>query len=71
MSSLSNDLIHCHKSKKKMKNIDSKIVQTNNGIYRIAAKCSTCETNKCKFIKRTEEEIKQVTKKKSYLKRTI
>ena len=59
-----NDLIHCHKCKKKMKNVDSKLVQTINGLYRISAKCSICKPNKSKFIKKPEEEIKQSTNKK-------
>ena len=61
---MENDLIHCHKCKKKTKNIDSKIVQTNNGLYRIAAKCSKCKTNKSKFIKKPVEETKSDAKKK-------
>lgn len=58
-----NDLIHCHKCKKKTKNIDSKIVQTNNGLHRIAAKCSICKTIKSKFIKKPREDTRSNTKK--------
>ena len=57
MSSSLNGLIHCHKCKKKTKNVESKIVQTNNGLYRIAAKYAICKTNKSKFIKTPEEKI--------------
>lgn len=52
---MENDLIHCHKCKKKTKNIEEKIVQTQNGLYRIAAKCLKCKTNKSKFIKNPNE----------------
>lgn len=68
---MEDNLIHCHKCKKKTKNIDSKIVQTNNGLYRIAAKCSICKTNKSKFIKKPVEETKSNTKKKLSKKDTI
>lgn len=43
--------IHCHKCKKKTKNINPEIVQMVNGLYRIATKCSICKTNKSKIIK--------------------
>lgn len=35
---MEDDQIHCHNCKKKTNNIDSKTVQTNNGLYRKAAK---------------------------------
>ena len=43
--------IHCHKRKKKTKNIESIIVHTNNGLHRIATKCATCKTNKSKLLR--------------------
>lgn len=46
-----NDPIHCHKCKRRTLNINSKIVQTTNGLWRIAAQCKVCNTNKSKFIK--------------------
>lgn len=64
MISALNDPIHCHKFKKKTKNIDSKIVQTNNGLYRIATKCDICKTNKSKLIEKPKDEIKWITKQK-------
>lgn len=57
---MENELIHCHKCKKKTKNLNPQILQTNNGLYRISAKCKICKTNKSKFIKNPypEENIK-------------
>lgn len=37
MASSSKCLIHCHKCEKKTKHKDSKIVQSNNGVFRKAA----------------------------------
>lgn len=45
------ETIHCHKCKKRTKNIEASKVQTNNGRWRISARCSRCKTNKSKFIK--------------------
>lgn len=56
------DPIHCHKCKKKTKNIGAKIVQTTNGLFRIASQCSVCKTNKSKFIKSPITEPKEITK---------
>ena len=55
-------VIHCHKYKK-TKNIESTIVQTTNGLYRIGTKCAICQTNKSKFVSKPEEETKQNTTK--------
>lgn len=52
--------IHCHKCKKKTKNINPEIVEMKNGLFRIATKCSICKTNKSKIIKK---EIKPIVKK--------
>ena len=56
-----NELIHCHKCKKKTENLDAKIVQMANGLYRIASKCSKCKTNKSKIIKNPY--LKDIVKK--------
>ena len=55
-----NELIHCHKCKKKTKNISPEIVQMKNGLFRIATKCAICKTNKSKIIKK---EMKPIVKK--------
>lgn len=54
------ELIQCHKCKKKTKNINPEIVEMKNGLFRIATKCSICKTNKSKIIKK---EIKPIIKK--------
>lgn len=44
-------------------NIDSKIVQTNNELNKVAVKCMIYKTNKSKFMKKPEEEkLNQVLK---------
>lgn len=52
--------IHCHKCRKKTKNINPEIVEMKNGLFRIATKCSICKTNKSKIIKK---EVKPIIKK--------
>lgn len=52
--------IHCHKCKKKTKNINPEIVEMRNGLSRIATKCSICKTNKSKILKKI---IKPIIKK--------
>lgn len=58
MNLTSKELIHCRKCKQETKNIDSKIVQSSNGLFRIVAKCSICKSNESKFMKVTFEELK-------------
>ena len=48
---MNDDLIHCHKCKKRTKNINATKIQTVNGRWRISSKCFICKTNKSKFIK--------------------
>lgn len=44
MDSTFNDLMFSHKNyKNKTKIIDTEVLQTNNGLYRIANKCSICK----------------------------
>lgn len=53
---MNDDLIHCHKCKKRTKNINATKIQTVNGRWRISTKCFICKTNKSKFIKAPEIE---------------
>lgn len=53
-----NEPIHCHKCKKRTKNINPESVQTVTGRWRIVTLCSRCKTNKRKFIKSPEENLK-------------
>ncbi|KAE9523040.1 hypothetical protein AGLY_016671 [Aphis glycines] len=47
---MNNDLIHCHKCKKRTKNINATKIQTVNGRWRISTKCFICKTNKNKLL---------------------
>lgn len=53
---MDDDLIHCHKCKKRTKNLNATKMQTVNGRWRISTKCFICNTNKSKFIKNPEIE---------------
>lgn len=53
---MEDDQIHCHKCKKRTKNINATKIQTVNGRWRISTKCFNCKTNKSKFIKAPEIE---------------
>lgn len=53
-------LVYCHKCKKKTRNIDASIQQTQNGLLRIAARCKICKTQKSKFIKRSCSEKRAI-----------
>jgi len=53
--------IYCHKCKERTLNIKPQLLQTSNGLWRIAAKCEVCQTNKSKFVKAPErDQPKQV-----------
>ncbi|KAE9521648.1 hypothetical protein AGLY_017944 [Aphis glycines] len=47
---MNDDLIHCHKCKKRTKNINATKIQTVNGRWRISTKCFICKTNKNKLL---------------------
>ncbi|KAE9543686.1 hypothetical protein AGLY_002082 [Aphis glycines] len=47
---MNDDLIHCHKCKKRTKNINATTIQTVNGRWRISTKCFICKTNKNKLL---------------------
>lgn len=58
------EFIHCHKCKKRTKNIEATKHQTNNGRWRISARYSKCKTNKIKRIKAPREEKIKIEIKK-------
>ena len=42
------------KCRKYTKNINSQVSSTNNSKLKILSRCATCNTKKCKFIKKQE-----------------
>ena len=49
-------LIYCLKCKKNTKNIDAKMMKTENGSFVLSSKCAVCDSKKSKFMKKQEAE---------------
>ena len=46
--------IYCLKCKRNTKNIDAKMLKTENGRLRLSSKCAGCGSKKSKFMKEQE-----------------
>lgn len=56
---------------KRKSKIQIQNIQINNSLYRIAAKCPICKTNKTKLIKKPEDVIKTIIIEKLNKKETV